>query len=169
MSIYGIGTGYPTWREMGETRRNGSGTGFGGRMVGTETEGNALSEKAGVRVARQNTALEAYRASAASAVRNIKPAYEAYESENDKNVPDSDLMKTTQETTTDIIVKPDGSRVLVVTISIGGMETTMSLEISKPTEAPNEISEDDIDNNMPSGDAGMAVASDEMWNISTEA
>lgn len=37
------------------------------------------------------------------------------------------------ETKSDVIVKPDGSRVLVVTMNIGGMETTMSLEISKPT------------------------------------
>ena len=41
------------------------------------------------------------------------------------------------EAKTEIITKPDGSRVLVMTMSIGGMETTMSLEISKPTEAPN--------------------------------
>ncbi len=49
-----------------------------------------------------------------------------------------------------LTVKPDGSRVLVVTMSIGGMETTMSLEISKPTEAANEKAEHDIDNNMSS-------------------
>lgn len=73
------------------------------------------------------------------------------------------------ETQTDIIVKPDGSRVLVVTMSIGGMETTMSLEISKPTEAPNENSEHDTDNNMPSDDTGMDAVSDGMSNISTEA
>ncbi len=42
------------------------------------------------------------------------------------------------ETTSDIVVKPDGSRVLVVTMNIGGMETTMSLEISKPTTLPND-------------------------------
>ena len=42
------------------------------------------------------------------------------------------------ETKTEIIAKPDGSRVLVMTMSIGGMETAMSLEISKPTEVPNE-------------------------------
>lgn len=45
------------------------------------------------------------------------------------------------ETNTDIIVKPDGSRVLVVTMNMGGMETTMSLEISKPTTMPNDSSE----------------------------
>ena len=72
------------------------------------------------------------------------------------------------ETKTDIIVKPDGSRVLVVTMSIGGMETTMSLEISKPTEAPNENSKQDTENNMPSADAETNTVSDEMSNISTE-
>lgn len=73
------------------------------------------------------------------------------------------------KTKTDIIVRPDGSRVLVMTMSIGGMETTMSLEISKPTEAPNEISKQDTDNNMPSADAEMDTVSDEMSNISTGA
>ena len=43
-----------------------------------------------------------------------------------------------EETQSDIVVKPDGSRVLVVTVNIGGMETSMSLEISKPADALNE-------------------------------
>ena len=73
------------------------------------------------------------------------------------------------KTKTDISVRPDGSRVIVMTMSIGGMETTMSLEISKPTEAPNENSKQDNDNNMPSADAEMDTVSDEMSNISTEA
>ena len=72
------------------------------------------------------------------------------------------------ETQTDIIVKPDGSRVLMVTMNISGMKTTMSLEISKPTEAINEISEHDTDINITSGDTGMDAASDEMSNVSTE-
>ncbi len=38
---------------------------------------------------------------------------------------------------TDIQVKPDGSRVLVMTRQIGGMSTTTSMEISKPTRMPN--------------------------------
>lgn len=45
------------------------------------------------------------------------------------------------ETQSNIIVKPDGSRVLVVTVNVGGMETTMSLELSKPTRMPNDESE----------------------------
>ncbi|MCI8338347.1 MAG: hypothetical protein HFH62_06660, partial [Lachnospiraceae bacterium] len=63
-------------------------------------------------------------------------------------------------------VKPDGSRVLVMTMSIGGMETTMSLEISKPTEAPNENSEHDT-NNTPA--AENDTVSNEMSNVSSEA
>lgn len=45
-----------------------------------------------------------------------------------------------EETDTDIIVMPDGSRVLVITMNMGGMQTSMSLEISKPTALPNDVS-----------------------------
>lgn len=41
--------------------------------------------------------------------------------------------KKETETKTNIVVQPDGSRVLVITVNMGSMETTMSLEISKPT------------------------------------
>lgn len=44
-----------------------------------------------------------------------------------------------EKTKTEIVVKPDGSRVLVVTMAVGGMETTMSLEISKPTNELDNI------------------------------
>lgn len=46
-----------------------------------------------------------------------------------------------EETKTQIVVKPDGSRVLVMTVKIGGMEMTTSLELSKPTELLNEQKE----------------------------
>lgn len=70
------------------------------------------------------------------------------------------------ETKTDIIVKPDGSRVLVMTMSVGGMETTMSLEISKPTKAPNETSKQATDDNM--SNAENDTVSDEMSVISND-
>lgn len=44
-------------------------------------------------------------------------------------------------TDTDIIVKPDGSRVLVMTTHIGGMSATVSMKISEPTKMPNESRE----------------------------
>ena len=46
--------------------------------------------------------------------------------------------KTESKTESDIVVKADGSRVLMITTTIGGMETTMSLEISKPTDLVND-------------------------------
>ena len=356
MSINGIGVGYSAWQETEKVQKNGSRTGFANKMAGADMAGSVLPQRAGVRVTGQNSALEAYRASAASTVRNVKPAYETYESENYRIVPDNEVgcfdiynkqgerigafeysdIKVRQdsttgkqflisehgtmnydamvmdgelkddlqnvmgvetleteelqgftlrthygigiqylvrageegrggkvllqsqtdikkyealaetyfnkypnlihdknsayiwadleikglaqradngiiamgfdgmsyndnencknnwsvrfsediykaifgwlhnngeleqagsqesETTTEIIVKPDGSRVLMMTMSIGGMETTMSLEISKPTEAPNEYSQHDTDNNMSSDDTKMDAGSDEM-------
>lgn len=46
------------------------------------------------------------------------------------------------KTESQIIVKSDGSRVLVVTTNAGGMQTTMSLEICKPTALQNNVSEE---------------------------
>ena len=45
------------------------------------------------------------------------------------------------ETNSEIIVKSDGSRVLVITTKIGGMETSMSIELSKPTNMFNTENE----------------------------
>ncbi len=75
------------------------------------------------------------------------------------------------ETKTEMLVKPDGSRVLVMTMSVGGMETTMSLEISKPTKTPNENAKQGADHNMPTAenDALPDEMPDEMSDISTEA
>lgn len=46
------------------------------------------------------------------------------------------------ETDTQIIVNPDGSRTLMVTMNVGGMESTMSLEISKPTSRANDSNQE---------------------------
>lgn len=90
MSVNGIGVGYSAWRDMGKTQRNNSGTGFANKMSCADTAGNVLTQRTNVRTTGQNSALEAYRASAASAVRNVKPAYETYESENYRIVPDNE-------------------------------------------------------------------------------
>ncbi|MEH2941650.1 hypothetical protein VSQ32_01985 [Lachnospiraceae bacterium KK002] len=66
----------------------------------------------------------------------------------------------TSETDTDIIVKPDGSRVLVVTVHTGGMETTMSLEISKPTDLPNESREEAERSGQDTGSFSASVSDD---------
>lgn len=56
------------------------------------------------------------------------------------------------ETDSDIIVKPDGSRVLVVTMNLGGMASTMSLKISDPTSMPNDITKRPVRNGAYSED-----------------
>ena len=61
------------------------------------------------------------------------------------------------ETKTDIVVKSDGSRVLIVTVNVGGMETTMSLEISKPT---NELN--DMGNKNLTGNEQAAINADDL-------
>lgn len=43
------------------------------------------------------------------------------------------------ETKSQIMVKPDGSRVLVLTMKCGDMETTISLQLSKPTKMINDV------------------------------
>ncbi|MBO5055303.1 MAG: hypothetical protein J6C64_02975 [Lachnospiraceae bacterium] len=40
--------------------------------------------------------------------------------------------------TTEIIVKPDGSKVLVITMNFAGIETTMTVQISEPDEMQDE-------------------------------
>ena len=90
MSINGIGVGYSAWQETEKVQKNGSRTGFANKMVGVDTVGSVLPQRVGVRGTGQNSALEAYRASVASTVRNVKPAYETYESENYRIVPDNE-------------------------------------------------------------------------------
>lgn len=90
MSISGIGVGYPAWREIGKAQKNSSGTGFADKMAGADAAGSAPSQRTSVRKAGKNSALEAYRASAVSAVHNVKPAYETYESENYRIVPNNE-------------------------------------------------------------------------------
>ena len=86
MSISGVGAGYSEWREIRKAQKNNSGTGFVGRMADMDTTESSSSQRTSVRI----SALDAYWASAASAVRNVKPAYETYESENYRIVPDNE-------------------------------------------------------------------------------
>ena len=86
MSISGVGAGYSEWREIRKAQKNNSRTGFVGRMADMDTTESSSSQRTSVRI----SALDAYQASAASAVRNVKPAYETYESENYRIVPDNE-------------------------------------------------------------------------------
>ncbi len=89
----------------------------------------------------------------------------------DKAKEPEDGEKEIEESTTDtdIIVKADGSRVLVVTTSIAGMSISRSLKISEPTKTPNEDREvnemEEKDQDVRSGNkgAGDFTAGSE-WN-----
>lgn len=48
------------------------------------------------------------------------------------------------ETDSNIVVKPDGSRVLVVTTKIGNIESTMSIELSRPNEWDQTSSSEEL-------------------------
>lgn len=52
-------------------------------------------------------------------------------SKNEENEKSEDAEES--KTESEVIVKPDGSRVLIMTTQVGGMETVMSLKISEPT------------------------------------
>lgn len=57
---------------------------------------------------------------------------------------DSEDQGNTQEesrTATQVLVKPDGSRVLLVKVMVAGMQTTMGLRLSEETDMPNSSNE----------------------------
>lgn len=63
-----------------------------------------------------------------------------------------------QKTDTEIIVKPDGSKIMMTTIRVGGTETVMSMEIAKPTNILGGDSNGTIDNpNMMISNTGDAI------------
>lgn len=62
------------------------------------------------------------------------------EGERTEETQESQEKKQESKTDTDIIVKADGSRVLLMTTRVCGMQTTMSVELSKPTAMQNDIS-----------------------------
>lgn len=65
---------------------------------------------------------------------------------------EANTLSGAQETDThsEIIVRPDGSRVLMITVEIGGMQTAMSLQISEPTDLQNDILKQEIDSSKAS-------------------
>ena len=87
MGVHGIGGGYPAWYETGKTQTKNTGINFADRIVSAGMAGSASARRNNVDMQGQTSILEAYRASAASAAHNMKPAYE---SENYKIVPDNE-------------------------------------------------------------------------------
>ena len=64
---------------------------------------------------------------------------------NQEEEPEEEKKELEESTTdTDIVVKPDGSRVLVMTTHVGGMSATVSMKLSEPTKMPDESREIDV-------------------------
>lgn len=62
------------------------------------------------------------------------------------------------ETQSRIIVKPDGSRVLMITVDIGGTQTAMSLKISEPTDMQNDyLKQENNPDNMSIPNIGITT------------
>lgn len=71
----------------------------------------------------------------------------AKESSEEKSDDKKDMPEE-EETKTEIVVRPDGSKVLMITVSVGGQETVTSVELAKPTGG-------DIPSKDISGDTDM--------------
>lgn len=61
------------------------------------------------------------------------------------------------KTDTQVVVKPDGSRVLMVTMRVGGMETSMSIKLSEPTDMPNGEKGSEMSQDLKTPDVHEAV------------
>lgn len=73
--------------------------------------------------------------------------------ENTEEKPDDKKdMPEEEETKTEIVVRPDGSKVLVITVSIGGQEAVTSVKLAKPTgeDIPSKDISGDVDINKTS-------------------
>ena len=74
------------------------------------------------------------------------PVKESAEEKSD----DKKDMPEEEETRTEIVVRPDGSKVLMITVTVGGQEAVTSVELSKPTEG--DIPSRDISGNVDIND-----------------
>ena len=66
-----------------------------------------------------------------------------------------------EETRTEVVVRPDGSKVLMITVTVGGQEAVTSVELAKPVRG--DIPSRDISGNV---DVNDIVGEDEVYNES---
>lgn len=92
MSINGISTGYTADYETRKTQNAVYGSAFASRIGQSvnAAKSNPFSSESSFVKTKTNSAMEAYLASSAYGVRDVKQAYEAYQSENYRIVPDNE-------------------------------------------------------------------------------
>ncbi len=174
MAVNGIGAGYPAWRKTGKIQRNHSEADFANQIAGMVSKNDSESNRKTNAIsgrdnyvgghASDSYSLGIYSRKDASVPQKTDGLSNHVNDLSEKTKPETSGNQES-ETKTKIIVKPDGSRVLVMTMSIGGMETTMSLEISKPTKMPNDHSKQDT-TDMPTAENN--TVSDEMQDHPVE-
>ena len=179
MGISGITSGYPMGYKTKRAVKNISGKGFDNAAInGTDD----LTAKRRVGITQQTSVMDIFNSMsrfAGSITKSEETKNTESVSEDEKNLKENDdkvmsdeeLEKADNqesETKSDIIVKPDGSRVLVVTMSIGGMETTMSMEISKPTDTLNETENQEVtdENNQQSAISDGNLIENQVTDVS---
>ncbi len=83
--------------------------------------------------------------------------------EEDKSASESskqkeDLAEEESKTDTQILVRPDGSRVLLIKVMVAGMETTMSLKLSEATKMQNDSHSQEQESVGGSGEEHLDIA-----------
>lgn len=83
--------------------------------------------------------------------------------EEDKSASESskqkeDLAEEGSKTDTQILVRPDGSRVLLIKVMVAGMETTMSLKLSEATKMQNDSHSQEQESVGGSGEEHLDIA-----------
>lgn len=66
-----------------------------------------------------------------------------------ENEEEKEEMPDEEETRTEIVVRPDGSKVLMITVTVGSQEAVTSVELAKPTkeDIPSKDISGDVDIN----------------------
>ena len=66
-----------------------------------------------------------------------------------ENEEEKEELPDEEETRTEIVVRPDGSKVLMITVTVGGQEAVTSVELAKPTkeDIPSKDISGDVDIN----------------------
>lgn len=79
-----------------------------------------------------------------------------------------DAREEDTNTHSEVIVRPDGSRVLMITMDVGGTQATMSLQISEPTDMQNDISMSKDDRSELPANAAVLTSDEISGSVSEE-
>lgn len=144
MSINGIGQYYYQDNTVSNKYNKNKAEPFSQHRYEAETNPEEIRQNASAQ-----DIYEAYRTKSCAIGQNDEGKDEEKETENDE-----------QKTDTEIVVKADGSKIMMTTIRVGGTETVMSVEIAQPADYPSGNPSGTVDNpNMMISDNDTAIES----------